>query len=55
MGDKRYWHGIHRSLLSRLSFPNSGPTYLMRFDFDSATMNIPKNIFAGKGLKGNAK
>lgn len=53
MGDKIFWHGIHRTLLSRLSFPDSGPTYLMRFDFDSLIMNYAKFVFCGKGPKGN--
>lgn len=52
MGDKIFWHGIHRALLSRLSFPDAGSTYFMRFDFDSPIMNYAKFVFAGRDVKG---
>jgi len=52
MGDKEFWHGIHRTLISRSSFKDSGPTYLYRFDFDSKVGNYSKMFFAGKRLKG---
>lgn len=52
MGDKLFWHGIHRTILSRQSFPDAGPTYLMRFNFDSDVMNIARHLFAGKNVKG---
>lgn len=52
IGDKLFWHGIHRTLLSRLAQPNSGPSYLMRFDFDSDIMSLSKYMFAGRNIKG---
>ncbi|XP_061395058.1 uncharacterized protein LOC133330663 [Musca vetustissima] len=33
-----FWHGLHRSLLSRLKYAKA-PTYLYRFPFDSPTFN----------------
>uniref|UniRef100_A0A1I8M3G1 carboxylesterase n=1 Tax=Musca domestica TaxID=7370 RepID=A0A1I8M3G1_MUSDO len=37
-GIRDFWHGLHRSLLSRLSYATA-PTYLYRFAFDSPTFN----------------
>lgn len=53
MGDKEFWHGIHRTLVTRNSFTDSGPTYLCRFDVDLAG-NYSKAFFAGRNfnLKG---
>lgn len=52
MGDKEFWHGIHRTLVTRSSFKDAGPTYLYRFDIDSKRGNYSKMFFAGKNLKG---
>lgn len=52
MGDKEFWHGVHRTLVTRSSFTDSGPTYLYRFDIDLKRGNYSKMFFAGKNLKG---
>lgn len=52
MGDKEFWHGVHRTLVTRSSFKDSGPTYLYRFDIDLKLGNFSKIFFAGKNLKG---
>lgn len=52
IGDKLFWHGIHRSILSRMSYEHVAPTYLLRFDYDSEVMNLSKFMFAGRGIKG---
>lgn len=55
IGDNWFWHGIHRTVNSRLANPNSGPTYLYRFDFDSQIQNHSKFLFAGKGVSGECE
>lgn len=52
IGDKEFWHGVHRTLVTRSSVKGGGPTYLYRFDFDSKITNYSKIFFAGKGVKG---
>ncbi len=52
MGDKEFWHGIHRTLVTRSNVKGSGPTYLYRFDIDLKCGNFSKMFFAGKNLKG---
>ncbi|KAG4069037.1 hypothetical protein HA402_008348 [Bradysia odoriphaga] len=52
MGDKEFWHGVHRTLLTRSSFKDTGATYLYRFDIDLKHTNYSKIVFAGKNLKG---
>lgn len=47
---KAFWHGIHRSLLSRLAY-SSAPTYLYRFTFDSPTFNHLRRKFCGDDMK----
>lgn len=54
MADKLFFHGIHRSLKHRISRPNSGDNYFLRFDFDSEVMNFMRFIFAGRDVKGTA-
>ncbi|XP_037916880.1 esterase B1-like isoform X1 [Hermetia illucens] len=48
---KVFWHGIHRTVLSRLKYA-SAPTYLYRFDFDSENFNHFRNLVCGKGVRG---
>ncbi|XP_018796327.1 PREDICTED: esterase B1-like [Bactrocera latifrons] len=48
---KYFWHGIHRTLLSRLHHANS-PTYLYRFDFDSKHFNFMRIITCGRNVRG---
>lgn len=48
---KYFWHGIHRTLLSRLHYTNS-PTYLYRFDFDSKHFNFMRIITCGRNMRG---
>lgn len=47
--DKMFWHGLHRTCLSRVTVSASAaaPTYLYRFNFDSRTFNHYKNIMVG--------
>lgn len=56
IGDNWFWHGIHRTVCSRLANEKqnakAAPTYLYRFDFDSQVQNHSKFLFAGKGIKG---
>lgn len=52
IGDKEFWHGVHRTLVARSSIKDGGPTYLYRFDVDSKITNYSKIMFAGKGVKG---
>lgn len=52
MGDKEFWHGVHRTLVQRNSLKDAGPTYLYRFDIDLKRGNFSKMLFAGKNLKG---
>ncbi|KAI8129145.1 Esterase B1 [Lucilia cuprina] len=49
-GFKAFWHGFHRSLLSRLAYAKA-PTYLYRFAFDSPTFNHHRKRFCGDDLK----
>lgn len=52
MTDKLFWHGIHRTILSRLSLPESGPTFYYRFNFDSPTFNHYRVLMCGKTVRG---
>lgn len=49
----RFWHGLHRTILSRLSDDRNAPTYVYRFNFDSDTFNHYKIRVCGKGVKGS--
>ncbi|XP_036329405.1 esterase B1-like [Rhagoletis pomonella] len=48
---KYFWHGIQRTLLSRLHHSNA-PTYLYRFDFDSKHFNFMRIITCGRNVRG---
>uniref|UniRef100_A0A1L8DM61 Carboxylic ester hydrolase n=1 Tax=Nyssomyia neivai TaxID=330878 RepID=A0A1L8DM61_9DIPT len=52
MTDKLFWHGIQRTLLSRLNAQEAGPTYLYRFNFDSPTFNHYRILMCGKTVRG---
>ncbi|XP_059612774.1 esterase B1-like [Phlebotomus argentipes] len=52
MTDKLFWHGVHRTILSRLNAPNAGPTFLYRFNFDSPTFNHYRVMMCGKTVRG---
>lgn len=52
LGDKEFWHGVHRTLLLRTNSNVTGPTYLYRFDIDFKGTNYSKILFAGRNLKG---
>lgn len=52
MADKLFYHGIHRAIRHRLTRPNAGATYMLRFDFDSNVMNFMRHIFAGRDVSG---
>uniref|UniRef100_A0A454A0Q8 carboxylesterase n=1 Tax=Stomoxys calcitrans TaxID=35570 RepID=A0A454A0Q8_STOCA len=47
---KLFWHGIHRSVLSRLAYANA-PTYLYRFAFDSPTFNHHRRRFCEQDVE----
>lgn len=49
-GIKTFWHGIHRSVLSRLTVAKA-PTYVIRFAFDSPTFNHHRKRFCGDDIK----
>lgn len=48
---KMFWHGIHRTVLSRLEH-STQPTYLYRFEFDSPFFNMLREFICGKGQQG---
>lgn len=52
MTDSGFWHGIHRTVLSRVNSKDAGPTYLYRFSFDSC-FSLVKLLVCGHGMKGN--
>ncbi|EDW14177.1 esterase B1 [Drosophila mojavensis] len=49
---KYFWHGIHRTLLSRRRHAPQAPTFLYRFDFDSEHFNIMRIITCGRKVRG---
>ncbi|EDW59545.1 esterase B1 [Drosophila virilis] len=49
---KHFWHGIHRTLLARLAYAPTKPTYLYRFDFDSPTFNHYRIMVCGRHERG---
>ncbi|XP_062123460.1 esterase B1 [Drosophila sulfurigaster albostrigata] len=49
---KYFWHGIHRTLLSRSVNAPKAPTYLYRFDFDSEHFNMVRIITCGRKVRG---
>ncbi|EDW55240.1 esterase B1 [Drosophila sechellia] len=49
---KYFWHGIHRTLLSRAHHAPLAPTFLYRFDFDSKHFNIMRIITCGRKVRG---
>lgn len=48
---KYFWHGIHRTILSRLKYATA-PTYLYRFDFDSKKFNHVRIFMCGPKMRG---
>lgn len=51
MSYRLFWHPIHRAVLSRLAYAQA-PTYLYRFDFDSAFFNHVRNLKCAKDQRG---
>ncbi|XP_017090713.1 esterase B1 [Drosophila bipectinata] len=49
---KNFWHDIHRTLLARLAYAPTSPTYLYRFDMDSSHFNQYRIIQCGKKVRG---
>ncbi|XP_036675082.3 esterase B1 [Drosophila suzukii] len=49
---KHFWHGIHRTVLARLSHAPTTPTYLYRFDVDSPHYNHFRQVMCGKHVRG---
>lgn len=52
MTDKLFWHGVHRTILSRMNSLERGPTYVYRFAFDSPTFNHYRVLMCGKEIRG---
>jgi cholinesterase len=50
--DELFWHGLHRTILSRLSFKDGGRNYLYHFTVDSPTFNHYKLLMCGPGVRG---
>lgn len=50
MGDREFWHGMHRTLVTRSNSKDSGPTYLYRFDANSQRGNLAKRILTGENF-----
>lgn len=48
----RFWHGLHRTIISRLKDEHIAPTYVYRFNFDSSTFNHYKIRVCGRGVRG---
>ncbi|SPP84094.1 esterase B1 [Drosophila guanche] len=49
---KHFWHGVHRTVLSRLALAPNTPTYLYRFDFDSPHFNHFRTVMCGRHVRG---
>ncbi|XP_017081852.2 esterase B1 [Drosophila eugracilis] len=49
---KHFWHGIHRTVLARLSHAPTTPTFLYRFDVDSPHFNHFRQVMCGKHIRG---
>ncbi|XP_064550488.1 esterase B1-like [Drosophila montana] len=49
---KHFWHAIHRTVLARLAYASSAPTYLYRFDFDSHSFNYARIMVCGRNERG---
>lgn len=49
---RTFWHGIHRSIKSRIEYAPQTPTYCYQFDFDSKSFNHYRNLKCGQGVKG---
>jgi len=52
MGERGFWHGIYRTILSRLNAPDPGKTFLYRFSFDSKTFNYHRIFTCGPDIRG---
>lgn len=52
MTDKLFWHGLHRTILSRVTSLEKGPTWVYRFNFDSPFFNHYRVIIVGKDVRG---
>lgn len=49
---REFWHPIYRTVLSRQKYARRSPTYVYRFDYDSADCNAIRNLLCGPGLRG---
>ncbi|GAB0093838.1 hypothetical protein DMENIID0001_090200 [Sergentomyia squamirostris] len=53
LGDKYFFHGIHRAVRSRCEHgPKTAPTFFYRFDFDSENFNTIRALICGQGVRG---
>ncbi|ALC45327.1 alpha-Est1 [Drosophila busckii] len=49
---KHFWHAMHRTVLGRLAYAPTTPTYLYRFDFDSPSFNHYRILVCGRHERG---
>ncbi|XP_055537412.1 esterase B1-like [Wyeomyia smithii] len=54
MTDKLFWHGLHRTIYSRINSKRAAKTYVYRFSVDSDTHNHYRIIFCDKDVRGTA-
>ncbi|XP_055628008.1 esterase B1-like [Toxorhynchites rutilus septentrionalis] len=54
MSDKLIWHGLHRTIYSRINSGKSGHTYVYHFSVDSETYNHYRIYFCDKNVRGTA-
>ncbi|XP_058838420.1 esterase B1-like [Topomyia yanbarensis] len=54
MTDKLFWHGVHRTICSRMNLQKNANTYVYRFSVDSDTYNHYRINFCDKNVRGTA-
>lgn len=54
MTDKLFWHGLHRTIYSRINSKKASKTYVYHFTVDSATYNHYRIYFCDKNVRGTA-
>ncbi|XP_055604380.1 uncharacterized protein LOC129752629 [Uranotaenia lowii] len=54
MTDKLFWHGLHRTLCSRVNSKTEAKTYIYRFSVDSEKYNHYRIYFCDKNVRGTA-
>ncbi|XP_053675826.1 esterase B1-like [Anopheles nili] len=54
MTDKLFWHGLHRTICSRISAKKEAKTFAYRFAVDSETYNHYRIYFCDRNVRGTA-